>query len=48
MWEQQRSTIQDMQVQQNKGKNSFAEEKGKLGGAVRTRKSIGGNWEFEV
>ena len=29
-------------------RNSFTEEKGKLGGAVLNKKSIGGNWEFEV
>ena len=26
----------------------FYREKGKLGGAVINKKSIGGNWEFEV
>jgi len=34
-------------VKQRRG-NCFIEEKGKLGGAVVNKKSIGGNWEVEV
>ena len=34
-------------VKKKKG-DSFIEEKGKLGGAVKNKKSIGGNWDFEV
>ena len=34
-------------VKQRTG-HSFLEEKGKLGGAVLNKQSIGGNWEFKV
>lgn len=40
-------TTNDRLVKQRRG-NSFIEEKGKLGGAVVNKKSIGGNWEVEV
>lgn len=42
------TTVNHLQILLSKGEGTLSQRREKLGGAVISKKSLGGNWEFEV